>query len=64
MMMSEKSWLYGLGRIIMMKKPVRIIALVLCLAAALFVLPSCDDGSVKASDQSKSPLIHLLEEVP
>ena len=40
-----------------MKKTVRIIALVLCLAAALFVLSSCGDGSVKASDQSKSPLI-------
>lgn len=25
--------------------------------AALFVLSSCDDGSIKASDQSKSPLI-------
>ena len=40
-----------------MKKKVRIIALVLCLTAALFALSSCDDGSVKASDQSKSPLI-------
>ena len=40
-----------------MKKPVRIIALVLCLTAALFVLSSCGNGAVKASDQSKSPLI-------
>ena len=40
-----------------MKKPVRIIALVLCLTAALFILSSCGDGRVKASDQSKSPLI-------
>ena len=40
-----------------MKKPVRIIALVLCFAAALFVLSSCGSGAVKASDQSKSPLI-------
>lgn len=40
-----------------MKKPVRIIALVLCLAAALFALSSCGSGPVKASDQSKSPLI-------
>ncbi len=40
-----------------MKKPVRIIALVLCLAAALFALSSCGRGPVKASDQSKSPLI-------
>ena len=40
-----------------MKKPVRIIALVLCLTAALFVLSACGSGGVKASDQSKSPLI-------
>ena len=40
-----------------MKKPVRILALVLCLAAALFVLSSCGSGPVKASDQSGSPLI-------
>ena len=40
-----------------MKKPVRIIALVLCLAAALFALSSCGSGPVKASDQSKSPLV-------
>ena len=40
-----------------MKKPIRIIILVLCLTAALFVLSSCGDGSVKASDQSKSPLV-------
>ena len=40
-----------------MKKPVRIIVLVLCLAAALIVLSSCGNGSVKASDQSKSPLV-------
>ena len=40
-----------------MKKPVRIIALVLCLTAALCVLSSCGSGAVKASDQSKSPLI-------
>jgi hypothetical protein len=40
-----------------MKKPVRIMALVLCLAAALLVLSSCGSGGVKASDQSGSPLI-------
>ncbi len=40
-----------------MKKPVRIIILVLCLTAALMVLSSCRGGAVKASDQSKSPLI-------
>ena len=40
-----------------MKKPVRIIALVLCLAAALLALSSCGSGAVKASDQSKSPLV-------
>ena len=40
-----------------MKKPVRSIILLLCLAAALFVLSSCGSGPVKASDQSKSPLI-------
>ena len=36
-----------------MKKTVRILSLVLCLAAALFVLSSCGGKS----DQSKSPLI-------
>ena len=40
-----------------MKKPVRSIILLLCLAATLFVLSSCGSGPVKASDQSKSPLI-------
>ena len=40
-----------------MKKPVRIIALVLCLAAVLFVLSSCESAGVKPSDQSKSPLV-------
>ena len=40
-----------------MKKRVHIIALVLGLAAALFVLSSCGSGGIKASDQSKSPLI-------
>lgn len=40
-----------------MKKSVRIIALVLCLIAALFVLSACGSKGVKASDQSKSPLI-------
>ena len=35
-----------------MKKKVRIIALMLCLAAALFALSSCGNR-----DQSKSPLI-------
>ena len=40
-----------------MKKPVRTIALVLCLVAALFVLSSCGSEGVKASDQSKSPLV-------
>ena len=40
-----------------MKKPVRIIALILSLAAALFVLSSCGNAGVKASDQSKSPLV-------
>ena len=40
-----------------MKKPARIIVLVLCLAAALFVLTSCGSRGVKASDQSKSPLV-------
>ena len=40
-----------------MKKPVRIIALILSLATALFVLSSCGRAGVKASDQSKSPLI-------
>ena len=40
-----------------MKKPVRIIALVLCLAAALFVLSSCGSAGVKPSDQSESPLV-------
>ncbi len=40
-----------------MKKPVRMIALVLCLTAALLVLSACGGGGVKASDQSKSPLI-------
>ena len=40
-----------------MTKQVRIVALILCLAAALFVLSACGSGGVKASDQSKSPLI-------
>ena len=40
-----------------MKKPVRIIALVLCLTAVLFILSSCGSAGVKASDQSKSPLV-------
>ena len=40
-----------------MKKPVRITVLVLCLTAILFVLSSCGSAGVKASDQSKSPLV-------
>ena len=40
-----------------MKKPVCIITLALCLTAALLALSSCGRGAVKASDQSKSPLI-------
>ena len=37
------------------KKTIRIIALILCLAAALAVLSSC--GGAKTADQSKPPLI-------
>ena len=40
-----------------MKKPVRITVLVLCLTATLVALSSCGNGGVKASDQSKSPLV-------
>ena len=40
-----------------MKKPVRIIALVISLTAILFVLSSCGSAGVKPSDQSGSPLI-------
>ena len=40
-----------------MKKTVRIMIPVLCITAALLVLTSCAGGGVKASDQSKSPLI-------
>ena len=40
-----------------MKQPVRITALVLCLAAILFILSSCGSEGVKPSDQSKSPLV-------
>ena len=40
-----------------MKKPVLIIVLILCLAAALFVLSSCGSEGIKPSDQSKSPLV-------
>ena len=39
------------------EKPGRIVVLVLCLTAALFVLSACGGGGIKASDQSKSPLI-------
>ena len=40
-----------------MKKTVRIMIPVLCITAALLVLTSCAGGGVKASDQSKSPLV-------
>ena len=40
-----------------MKKSLRIIALVLCLAAVLCVLSACGSQNDKGSDQSKSPLI-------
>ena len=40
-----------------MKKPVRILALVISLTAILFVLSSCGSAGVKPSDQSGSPLI-------
>ena len=39
------------------EKTIRVIVLVLCFAAALLILSSCAGGGVKASDQSRSPLI-------
>ena len=40
-----------------MKETIRIIALILCLTAALFALSSCGEQGVRASGQSVSPLI-------